>query len=59
MPRVTHEELDPEVPFKRLHLLGEGRRRDVQSLSRSSEVELLGDGDEVQDLPEVQRRSRR
>jgi hypothetical protein len=47
---VTREQRDAEARLKRLDLLGEGRRGDMQARGRTAEVQLLGDGYEVPQL---------
>jgi hypothetical protein len=47
---VTREQRDAEARLKRLDLLGEGRRGDMQARGRTAEVQLLGDGHEVAQL---------
>jgi hypothetical protein len=48
------EELDAELPLELADLLAERRLRDLEALRRAAEVQLLGDGDEVAQPPEVE-----
>ena len=52
-PAVALEELHPEVSLQGLDLLGKRRTRDVKPLCGTAEVQLLGDGDEVAQLPQL------
>ena len=49
------EEADAELLLERLDLLAQSGLGHVQSLRRSAEVQLLGDGDEVADEAELGR----
>ncbi len=51
---VTVKEPDSELIFEPAYLLAERRLRDVESLGGTSEVQLLGQRDEVVDEPQVQ-----
>jgi hypothetical protein len=51
------EELDPEVLLEFAHLLAYCRLRDVRALRCPAEVQFLGDGDEVPQMPELNRGS--
>jgi hypothetical protein len=46
------EQLDAELTLQAAHLLAHGRLDNVQALRGAPEVELLGHGDEVVELPE-------
>jgi hypothetical protein len=45
--RPTLNDLDPQLSFQPLDPLRQGWRRQVQPRSRSSEVALLGEGEEA------------
>jgi hypothetical protein len=47
------EALDPEFLLKSAHLLAYCRLRDVKALRCPAEVQFLGDGDEVPQMPEL------
>ena len=47
------EELDPELLLESAHLLAYCRLRDVKALRCPAEVQFLGDGDEVPQMPEL------
>jgi hypothetical protein len=49
------EQLDAEPALEPLHLLAHRRLHDVQAVGRPAEVQLLGDGDEVRELPQLHR----
>ena len=53
MPAVSDKELGPELALKIAYLIGERRSGNVKSLSRPTEMQLLGDGDEVGELPKL------
>jgi len=48
------EELDPEFALELPDLLAERRLRDLEALGGAAEMELLRDGDEVAQPPEVE-----
>src|SRR5215469_1730314 len=50
---VTIEQAHTEVTFECLDLLGQGRARDQQTLGGATEVQFLGDRDEVPQLPQL------
>ena len=52
MAAIAHEQLHPDTGLERLDLLRERRRGDVQTRRRPPEVQLLGHGDEVAQLPQ-------
>ncbi|OMC35157.1 hypothetical protein A5742_12730 [Mycolicibacterium fortuitum] len=54
---VAIEQLHLEIAFQRLDLLGQRRTGDTQPLCRAAEVQFLGDGDEVAQLPQLHPRS--
>jgi hypothetical protein len=47
------EELDPELLLEFAHLLAYCRLRDVKALRCPAEVQFLGDGDEVPQMPKL------
>jgi hypothetical protein len=49
---VADEELGPQLPFEVADLLRERRSSKVKALCGPTEVEFLGNGDEVGQLPE-------
>jgi hypothetical protein len=49
------QQIRSELLFELADLAAEHRLCDVEAFRRPSEVELLGDGDEVAQLPQVQR----
>lgn len=53
MPAVSDKELGPELALKIAYLIGERRSGNVESLSCSTEMQLLGDGYEVRELSEL------
>lgn len=53
MSAVADEELRPELTFEIADLLRERRSRKVKPLCGPTEMEFLGDGDEVGQLPEL------
>ena len=53
MAAVADEELGPQLTFEVADLLGERGSRKVQSLCGPTEVQLLRNGDEVGQLPEL------
>jgi hypothetical protein len=53
MPPVSDEELGPELALKTAYLIRERGPGNVQSLCRATEMQLLGDGYEVGELPEL------
>ena len=55
--RAAVEELDPELLLESAHLLAYGGLRDVQPIGGAAEVQFLGDGDEVPQMPELNRGS--
>jgi hypothetical protein len=50
---VADEELGPQLSLEVADLLGERRSRKVQPFCGSTEVQFLGNGDEVGQLPEL------
>ena len=50
---VAFEELDAQLGLERAHLLAHARLREMQSLGRAAEVQLLGHGDERAQMPEL------
>ena len=50
---VPTQELDPEVTLELRDLTGQRRLRDEETLGSPGEVELLGDRDEVAQVPQV------
>ena len=53
---VALEQLHTELGLERADLLAHARLRQVQAIGRPAEVQLLGDGDERAQLPELHRR---
>ena len=53
------QEPDPELGLELADLLAHRGLRDVQALGRAAEVQLLGDGDEVAEVPELHLTGRR
>lgn len=53
VPRGPVEQLDPELALQPAHLLADRGLHDVQALGGTAEVELLRDGDEVPELPQL------
>ena len=53
MSAVADEELGAQLAFEVADLLGERRSSEVEPLCGSPEVQFLGDGDEVGQLPEL------
>jgi len=52
---VPHEQVGPQFPFQRDDLLGQSRSGDVHPLGGAPEVQLLGDRDEIAQLPQFHR----
>ena len=52
VPAVADEELGPKLTFEIADLLRERRSSKVQPLCGSTEMQFLGNGDEVGQLPE-------
>ncbi|BBX84677.1 hypothetical protein MAUB_25500 [Mycolicibacterium aubagnense] len=50
-PAVTIEQIHLEITFERLDLLRQGRPGDVQTVGGAAEIQLIGNGDEVPQLP--------
>jgi hypothetical protein len=50
----SFQELDAEVAFQLTDRPGQRRLRHAQPLGRASEVEFLGDGDEIPELSDLQ-----
>jgi hypothetical protein len=55
-PPVAHQELDSHVVLERPDLLAERRLGHVQALGGSTEVQLLGDRDEVTEVAKLHTR---
>ena len=53
MPAISDKELSPELTLESTDLIGERGTSNVKPLCRPSEMQLLGDGDEVGELPEL------
>jgi hypothetical protein len=53
VPAVADEELGPELTFEIGDLLRERGSSEVKPLGGPSEMQLLGNGDEVGQLPEL------
>jgi hypothetical protein len=52
---VADEELGPKLTFEIADLLRERRSSKVKSLCGSTEMQFLGHGDEIRQLPEFHR----
>ncbi len=52
MAPVPDQELGPEFAFEVADLLRERRAREMKSLCGSTEMQFLGNGDEIGQLPE-------
>jgi hypothetical protein len=55
MSAVPNEELGPELTFEIADLLREGRSGEVEPLCGATEMQFLGDGDKVAQLPKFHR----
>jgi hypothetical protein len=53
VPAVSDKELAPELALKIAYLIRERRSGNVKSLCRPTEMQLLGDGYEVSELPKL------
>ena len=54
--RRAVQQLDPELPFEPLDLLGDGGLRHVQLLAGAGEMPVPGDGREILELAKLHRR---
>jgi hypothetical protein len=52
MSPIAHKELGPKLTFEIADLLREGRSRKMKPFCCPTEMQLLGNGDEVRQLPE-------
>ena len=58
-PTIALEEPHPKLPFQQADLLGQRWLGDEESLGGAGEMQFLGDGLEVSEIPEVYLHSRR